>query len=183
MTRITNEMRNSIAHNATKNIFDVQGKAIKQEESDLAIELYNSLFESKELGQIKKLPKKWFHYDGCLRFNCAGYDLTFCVFEAVPVPYDRGYCSRLGNITGDLAEKAQAFGSKKEGVKDEQNKTRQTIKSLLYSVNTIKQLKTVWPEGAEFYAIYDEASTKSKGGVPAVQIEEINKLLGLGGNA
>ncbi|MBW3374676.1 hypothetical protein KYK31_11905 [Hymenobacter norwichensis] len=174
-------MRESITNNATHKSFADQNDGIKQEENDLALELYKSIFTPDELKLANKLDKRWFHQDDCLRFNCGGYDLTLCVKIGVPVPYNKGYCSRLGNITGELAEKAQAFANKKNDIRDEQNKAYRAIKSLLYSVNTIKQLKSVWPEGAEFYAMYDEASAKSKGGVPAVQIDEINKLLGLGG--
>lgn len=179
MTRLTNDIRDTIVFNATKKSFISQNETMSKEENLLALELYNSLFDKKELTIIKKLDKKWFHYDTCLRFNCGGYDLRLCVKEGVPVPYDKGYCSRLGNINGELAEKAQVFANKKKDSEQQQQKTARTVKSLLFSVNTIKQLKTVWPEGSEFYSMYDEQSSKSIGGLPAVQIEEINSILGL----
>ncbi|TGE04602.1 Nmad5 family putative nucleotide modification protein [Hymenobacter fodinae] len=177
---MTNEIRDNIARNATKQKFTKENDAIKQEENDLALELYHSLFTPEELKLVTKLDTKWFHQDKCLRFNCGGYNLMLCIKEGVPVPYSR-HCSILGNISGDLAIKAQEFANKKKDVEADQAKALRAIGSVLYSVNTIKQLKTVWPEGADFYAMYDEASAKSKGGVPAVQIDEINKLLGLGG--
>jgi hypothetical protein len=179
MTRLTNEIRDSIIRKALNEKFDPLYLKLKKEEHDVAMFCYNSVFDKKIISAAKKLPKAWLRQDACLRFNAGGYNLVLRLINtSVPVPYSTD-CSRLENLSGDALEKARAHANKEKDLNDEKNKTYQALRSVLYSVTTVKKLKTVWQEGSKFYSMYDEESPKSKGGLPAVQIAEINAMLGL----
>jgi hypothetical protein len=47
----------------------------------------------------------------------------------------------------------------------------------LAQFKSIKQMREAWPEGEPFYAEYDVE--RKEGGMPAVRVAEINKLLNL----
>ena len=53
------------------------------------------------------------------------------------------------------------------------------LKSLLYSVNSLKQLEEAWPEGEQFYRYLKDYVPEGAPGVPAVLISKINDMLGL----
>lgn len=181
MTRLTNEMRDAICTRALTKAFKKQEEDHKDQEHRIGLELYAASFDKKVLGQAKRMPEKWIRQDACLRFNCAGYDLTFSLKKPVPVPYST-HCARLGNISGALAEKAQKHAQQWQDIRKKQQETRQALRAVLFGVSTLKQLKEAWPEGKEFYAMYDITSPQSKGGVPAVQIQTVNAMLGLKSN-
>jgi hypothetical protein len=176
MTRLTKEMRESIAIRASNTSFLAEYEAIKKEEHKIGMALYEEAFDKKVRGQAARMPKHWMRQDGCLRFNCGGYDLTFTVKEAVPVPSST-HCARLANITGELAVTAQKHAEKIQDLKKRNKDAQRALLAMLHGIGSIKQLKNAWPEGAEFYSMYDIESPKA--GVPAVQIAEINSMLGL----
>ncbi|MBC3540631.1 Nmad5 family putative nucleotide modification protein [Rufibacter sediminis] len=179
MTRLTNEIRDSIIGKAINEKFEPVLSKLKKEEHELALLCYKSIYDKKVLAAANKLPKEWTRQDGCLRFNAGGYYLTFCLIDKkVPVPYSTG-CATLGSLKDEALEKARAFAEKKKDIEDQKIKARYALQAVLYSVTTINKLKTVWAEGEKFYTMYDEQSPKSKGGLPAVQIQELNEMLGL----
>lgn len=179
MTRLTNDIRNEICESAITASFKKQNDKLKAEETKIGMQLYRSLYKKSELDIIAKLDKKWLDIDECLRFNCGGFDLTFCVEPGVAVPQREGYgCRRLGNITDpDLVYKAQDFAKRKEDAKAEERKAEQALRAVLFSVNTVKRLAEVWPEGAAYYD-YLLAEVENTG-VPAIKMQELNAMLGL----
>lgn len=176
MTRLTKEIREIIARDCVKTQFQPVIDKLKKEEAALGLKCYREAFDAPTRKLAQKLPKKWLRQDECLRFNCGGYDITFSVKEAVPVPYSTN-CSRLANITGDLAAECQDFAQRLSKVKSEAETARQKLMSLLNAMNTIKSLEKAWPEGKKFYQRY--AQEKEGTGLPAVMVADINKALGL----
>jgi hypothetical protein len=184
MTRLTKDIRDTIANNCALEQFKEQKELLIKEEHSLGMELYTHLFGElktangvKILNAIGKIPENWFRMDKCLRFNCDGYNLVFNVSKPVRVPNTDGFCRPLGSITGKLAEKAQAYANKKEQCNDQYKEARRALRLMLDSFGTIKQLRTGWPEGEKFYNSYSDDVTAPA--LPAVQIESVNKLLGL----
>ncbi len=177
MTKLTEQMRKTIALSAVTEQFKDEELKFKNEEHDLAMMLYLSLYDEKLLKQINKIPTEWLRMDACLRFNCGGYDLRFNVNKAVPVPYET-HCSRLGIISGELGEKAQSFANRKKDMQGKVRKAHVLLLSMLSSITTFKKLEQVWPDGKKFYSAYLDKKDNSYS-VPVVQIDEINKMLGL----
>lgn len=182
MTRITKDMADSIARNAANTQFKKRRDDMVEQESVMGMELYASLFDinmdngKSLLKAVQKVPSKWIRQDGCLRFNCNGYHLTFRVKKEVPVPYSSN-CSNLGSVSADLGDKAQDFARAKEALNSEYNQAQYLTKKMIESCGTIAKLQKTWPEGNQFYARYIDMKTGAA--LPVVQVAEINKALGL----
>ncbi len=174
--KLSKDIRTSIAKKCLDAQFKVESEAMNKEESKLALKLYKSLFPAKLLKQAAEMPKDWIRYDSCLKFNCNGYSLTFNVAEAVPVPKS-DYCRAIGAPAYELAEIAQDFARKKEAFKEKQQHAARALLSMLESINTTAQLEKAWIEGKPFYEKYLE--NKNGATVPAVQVADVNSLLGL----
>ena len=178
MTRLTKDIRTSIANRATEAAFKSRIADHKKAENTLGMQLFRHVFDEKTLKAVAKVPTAWFRQDCCLRFNCAGYDLTFRLDKPVSAPYSGGgFCSRLGTVTGELAERAQKHAQDGEKLTKERNAAYEAVMTMLNSVSSIAQLEKAWPEGKEFYSMYAEAREGSN--LPAIKVAEINKMLGL----
>lgn len=151
MTRLTKDLRESIARKAVETQFKARHEAHKAEENKLRM-------------------------DSCLRFNCGGYDLRFTVTPAVAVPYST-HCARLGTLTGDLAERGQAHANAGQTFRTEYETAYCALLRMLEGVGSVKALHKAWPEGIEFYKTYLTAAPGAN--VPALRVEEVNKMLGL----
>lgn len=176
MTKLNKLIREAILKDCIKKQFSQRQEDRKKSENSLAMDLYKNVFDEKILRAVKKIPKDWLRQDSCLRFNCGGYSLRLNVDKAVPVPYSNG-CGVLGSITGDLATSAIKHAEESDKLKEEIRSAYLALETLLDSVSTIKQLSEAWPEGKQFYAGFLEA--KGKSNVPALQVSELNKKLGL----
>lgn len=179
MTRLTNDLREQIIDRAMDATYLEKIKEFEAEENKVGLILYKSSFPKSVLDNVKKLPQEWTRKDSCLRFNCGGYDIRLSVPEPVPVPFSRD-CSRIGDFSADSIEAnlGKDFVSRKVTFDEEMRMTRRQLKTVIYNCSTIKQLKTNWPQGEKFYKIF-ETSPDIKTGLPAIQITELNKMLGL----
>lgn len=178
MTTLNNYTRDDIIIAAISAAYDKKFKAIQEEEHEVGMLLYKASFKEKVLEAVDAIPKEWLRQDSCLRFNCGGHDLRFVVKKAVPVPYSRD-CNRLENFDHKSPSTilAQEFCERKRALEEERNDAKRQLKSIVYSCRTIKKLKEIWPQGDKFYSAY--MVEQGKPGLPAVQVENINKLLGL----
>ncbi len=178
MTTLNNHIRDTIINAAINAAYDKKFKDIAEEEHEVGMALYVASFKKKTLEDVAAVPKDWFRQDSCLRFNCGGHDVWFIVKKAVPVPYSRD-CNRLENFDhNDPSTKlGQGFSEKKRALENERNDAKNQLKAIIYSCRTIKKLKDVWPQGLKFYSSYSVEPMKS--GLPAIQVESVNKLLGL----
>lgn len=176
MTRMTKDLRESIARKAVETQFKPRHDALKVEEHKLGMEMYNATFPADIQKQLKKIPDGWLRMDGCLRFNCGGYDLRFTVSPAVPVPYST-HCARLAAVTGDLAERGQAHANALKDFREQYEAAYRALLRMLESVGSVKALQKAWPDGIEFYKNYLTAAPGAA--VPALRVEEVNKMLGL----
>jgi len=174
--KLTNDIRTTIANNAIKESFKERDDALKKRHHDMGMKLYEILFPKDLRDKLKKIPDGWFGMDKCLKFNCAGYNLTFLVDEEVPVPRSYG-CAVLGAITGAEAEEAQALAKESEVMRNEAKAAHRALSTMLASITSTKQLEQAWPEGKPFYQQY--IVEKSKSGVPALTIDAVNKALGI----
>ena len=186
MTRLTNDMRETIRHAALEFAFAPRAEALKAQEDALARKAYAVVFPADELKAVAKVPSNWFRNDSCLRFNVAGRAIRLqTTDDGLPVPYrmkdeeeGRWSCHQsLGTIhAGDLADEIQANADAKEELKTQCYAASAQTKSLLFSVTTIKRLREAWPEGEAFYAPLEEGNPSS---LPALRTDELNAMLGL----
>lgn len=177
MTRLTQNIRERICRRAITAAFKDREAALKEQEHTLGMECYQAVIPESERKAAAAMPEGWLQMDACLRFNANGWDARLCVTSPVPVPNNKGYCRSLGSLTGDLAERVQAHLQEEKGLKEARIKAEMELSGFLEQFKTYKQLREAWPEGEPFYAEFDVEP--KAGGVPAVRVAEINKLLNL----
>lgn len=177
MTRLTNTLRDTIRHRAIGAAFSEREAELKANEHRLGMEAYDAVIPEAERIAAAGLPERWCRYDRCLRFNAGGWDVRLDVEKSVPVFSGYG-CHRLGDITGDLAERIQAHVQAKEALRKDKARAEHELDGFLAQFKSLKQMAESWPEGNPFYADLD--IDRKPGGVPAVRVMEINKLLNLG---
>jgi hypothetical protein len=176
--RLTNYDREQICNAALNGAFKPRFEALALAEHDLAIAGYESVFPADVRKQAGKMPKGWLRLDACLSFNVGGFDMRLNVRgDGVPVPYDGGYCRRLGTITGDLADKIHAHFADVDKLKAERDTAKRALTAMLQSCSTLKRLQEEWPEGEPYWSAL--AAKANVPGLPAPRVQEINAMLGL----
>lgn len=173
MTRLTKDLVEQIARKAVDSSLKEEFLALKEKEHTLAEECYNSVFDKELLDKINTMPKNWLRHCDCLRFNANGWQVNLKTRFEVPTPH-KEYCTILGTLSGELAEKVQAFATERDTFHANKRESYLKLKSFLYSFTTIKKLRAVWPEGAEYYNEFD---LQPVGGLPAPITAEINQIL------
>lgn len=185
MTRLTKDIRTSIAMAAIEHAFDPRTEALSKAEDALAREAYASIIPEAETKAVNKLPENWIRRDACLRFNAAGYRVRLQTKgKSLPVPYaphgsaSSGYgCNEIGTIKhGDLADRVQLHVRAVEALKEERRTAYRQVLVMLEAVTTVARLKEVWPEGEQFFGRFADAG---KASLPTVRVAEINATLGL----
>lgn len=185
MAKLTKYSREAIARRAVAHSFDPRQAELKIAEDRLAREAYATLFSDAELAIVATLPEGWVRLDACLQFNVGGQRITLDVSgDGLPVPYrPRGsenggyYCHQLGVIEhGDLCDRIQKHAQTVDTVKSERRAALRATEQMLGAVTTTGKLKEIWPQGAQFYAEYED---KPPVHLPAVRVDEVNAALGL----
>jgi Nucleotide modification associated domain 5 len=176
--KLTNWQRDKIIAAAIASKFQKQEKDFIKREDALARKAYNHLFDEGLRRKIKSMPDKWFQKCGSMRFNVGGQQhyLQLSENKMLPTPYE-SHCALLGVLDGAIGDEVRAFANEKEQAKTDKRTAEAKLKSLLYSISTLKRLKELWPEGAEFYKGMDEDAVK--GGLPALRFDDVNQLLGI----
>ena len=176
MSKITNDIREKICRKAIASAFDPKALAITKEENALAIECYNHIFPKKIRDIIATVPPEWIRACDCLRFNAAGWSVQLCAGKKMPTPASNN-CDMLGSLTGDIADKVQAFSTAKKKLGEDRSLAARKMEGFLSGFTTFKKLEEAWPEGKEFYAVFN--ADRPSANVPAVITKEINDMLGL----
>lgn len=183
MSNLTKYTRECIARAATAFAYDPKFKELNEEEDALAREAHAAIFPKAELATLKGVPANWIKLDACLRFNVGGQRLYLRTLDdGLPVPYrigdHAGYsCHELGTIPhGDLCDRIQAHAQAVEATKTANRETYRKVLALVDSARTVKKLRTIWPEGEQFYAKYDAVQPTK---LPAIRIDELNAELGI----
>lgn len=186
--RLNKTDREEILNRALSDVRNKIGKEreeAKKEERQIAELAYDLVF-SKELrmavAKVEKLRSGFMRHDNCLRFSFRGMQTTLKLGDnhpGLPVPMSGGYCSNLGSITDEtLIARWQAHEGNKKGIEERVVQARQVLWALLARSKTLAELEDSWPEGKPFYSLLQP---KEKAQLPAVQVDEVNRLLGLKG--
>lgn len=180
--RLTNSMRSDIVYRAVQSSgFDKRMEVLKSQEEDLAERCYNALVSQEDQDLLSKIAEKWIKFQRSLVFNANGWTIQFYDLKRkYPVPEGWYYNQSLGILTGELADEAQAFVQAQQTIREERVECCKKLHGFISRFNTLKQLQKEWPEGSAFYQHFiDERQNKVDLNLPAVVIEDINKLLGL----
>lgn len=175
--RLNMDDRRSIVKKAISARFDPPREQIEKDKEAFALRLYESAYPKKVKEWAAQAPKGWLHLDTCLRFNVSGHSIKLNISEGVPVPYNAGYCQQLIAINNDeLRDEHMALDKRETDLKAERQSAEAQLTALLGRVSTLNRLKEIWPEGEPFFS---HLAPRDRVDVPAIQVSDINRLLGI----
>jgi Nucleotide modification associated domain 5 len=191
--RLNGEMRTEIKRFALAKL-DKERQLFAEVEQKLLIDCYNAVVPLATQKMIAALEKArvggnpWVAYNSATSFNVAGQrvylgQINIPVDKRITVALPSGLWSGpLGTITMDkhakLVERVRDWQGKVEKEKADYETAVKTLDLLLKSVSTVEKLKQYWPEGRDFFSS-PPCQTRAASGLPAVQIEALNKMLGI----
>lgn len=192
--RLNSAIRDEITRGAFKVLYE-RREVLYQREHALCIKCYqaalpvafrNKLDELQDAAKELNHNQNWLNLSNMINFNVGGQyhklalppDSTL----AVPWQYFSGH-DKLGKpIDRDkhskLVDDVWALAADWETYKKDLKTAEVTMKQLLKGVGSTESLFKVWPEGKKFYSTPPLTPTV-KVGLPAVQVEALNKMIGL----
>lgn len=186
--RLTNLDRDHVISLAIKESFAKRDEDAALDEDALARWIYRDLFPEKVRKAAEAMPERWVKSSGVLAFNVGGMHLALNLTavpdgrpKTLPVPV-YGIENSMRIAATNAAEHvgaAQNLISKKEAIKADKKRAKESLKALVYSVRTLRALADLWPEGEPFYAWLAVREGALDPNLPAPQVAELNALLGL----
>ena len=196
-TRITKEVEKSIRSRILKERFESRYVATSENFKALANAVYNDVYSKKNQKLMQSLPKGWLCTSSGItvkfvgagrsyeRLNFSGScDCKIMMYVNASqgnerlMPYaDIDRCLKVYDADAPLSLEYLARRAAIESLSADYDAAQMAISSTIMSFRTVAILRKEWPEIAPFTDHLDSA--KAGGGLPAVRISEINKILGL----
>lgn len=180
--RLTKNIREEIVRNAIALRFDKLQKELNGEENTLAAKVYDHFVTEDIADAITVLEKSGLSFFSrkavIFKVNIDSYDLDLCLSGKSRV-MPSGWCEFKLHTRNDgaLAKEVLDFHHRRGQLKEDRKKAEKQLMVLLKSVHSTESLAKVWPEGAKLYSTPPLKAPMA--GLPAVQIAELNKLIGL----
>jgi len=186
--RLNAAVRSEIIHNATKTMIERE-RALELREQALATRCYEIAMPAKlrqAFELVKELAggKEYLSTRKEVRFNIAGQGIVLTAkdFLVVSHPYHSWHDNVGKAITlkdnEKLVTEVRQLLADKEQLKKDRAQAETTLKTILKSVGSTESLFKLWPEGKKFYST-PPLTPQVKTGVPAVQMQALNTMLGL----
>lgn len=122
----------------------------------------------------------WFSRGSYITLNAGGWRLMLSTVDfKLPWSYQHRH-ERIDLKQPALVEAARRYADADEALKKDRSAAEGALKTLLGSCSSAEMLEKTWPEGRPFYAHLLGRPSQSR--LPAVQVEEVNRLLGLQGD-
>lgn len=186
--RLTYDLRDNILNAFRDKALKEERENLKTKVNKLAIGLYTDNFSKIKQDLMTSLPTGFLPKTNSFTV-CFGQAVDGGVYRAVLdnevlIPYS---VHKNDRTPIKIYEPKSKFYKEWEYIITEEKRLRKkhsdiysAINSIIHSVNTTKQLIAVWPESKEVVlSICDVDYSPSATSVPAIRIQEVNKLLGL----
>ena len=173
MTKLTVEMRRTIRGRVLTHTFKEKEEALRTKLERIGDAIHEHLVGKSVLDAIATVPTDFLCMFHRAAVRIAGQDCD--VPFSGPRPVRMG--SFLGVVEGShrLAEEWTSANSDVRALRASRKAAHAEIGAVLDSVTTLKRLQEVWPECGPFvYGLVAVAAS-----LPAVQIDNLNKSLGL----
>lgn len=180
--RLTNLDRDAVVRRAIEGSFSEREAALAKIEGGIARAIYESILPVAERKAAAALPERWTKRVTTLSLNVGGLSLDLVVSgDPVPVPYSNRDGSRRIGSTSDPADvdAINRLLADKEVFAADRRRARESLKALVYSIRSLRELAELWPEGEPYWKWLADRSGKPVAGLPAPQVAELNALLGL----
>lgn len=177
--RITDSIRRQIIGNALDATFKQRGELLREEEHALAQEVYNTAYPERIRETMKSLPEDFFYQQSRVVIvktenGKSRWALNLGMKSSMLVGAQHQYQAVGVEDNEELIKKGMLFKAKHEKYESDVSELRSKLNIFLAGINTSKQLKERWPEGAEYY---DEEIAEPTENLPAVQAQVVNDLL------
>jgi hypothetical protein len=185
--RLNAAVRSEITHNATKVLLERE-KALEAREQLLAARCYVAAYPVQLRhafqGVIALSKAEFFKTRRDIRYNVAGQGVVLVAKDFLVVPHQYYvYNENVGvaitlKDNEKLVTDVRAWQADKEQFTKDKSLAQATLKTMLKSVGSTDSLFKIWPEGKKFYSS-PPLTPQVKTGVPAVQMQALNSMLGL----
>lgn len=188
--RLNQAIREEIKRGAFKALDD-RRKVIELREQALCIRCYEAAIDGVLLKHIRAVaagdPKqRWLRDGSRFRFNVGGRCYALSTYtQLLPQPSNYyGYADEIGKPIEmskhrKLIDEVWAWGEDDAQYKEDRKVAETTMDAMLKGVHSTDALFKIWPEGKKFYSTPPLSPSPPKVYVPAVQVEALNKMIGL----
>ena len=184
--RLKDSDRQQIIVKAQEAKYAERVKELQQEEEAIFWACFNATVPKDTAAKISDLSDTWIIKNSYAQVYIGGRLVTFNSHtytvdaygyrrhkDIFPVKRSGAY----GHVDDRaLIERCLKWESDKEDLGKAYIAVTHALNPLLDQCKTLRQLRTIWPEGEQFY---DWLAPETKINLPAVQIEKINDMLGL----
>ncbi len=176
-TRLTNDLRHTIAKRAIEHGFAKREAALLAEEHVLARSAYDLLYPKKIQDAMNALPNGFFPTDGGLTVFVEGRRHGLVYAPGIELrEAANGDCLKV-RAADSFGKKVVALAEAKENFIAERKAARHEANSVLASVSSLARLLEVWPAVESFTK--DIGSSGKPITALAVPIKKLNTTLGL----
>lgn len=183
--RLNAAMKQQVVQKAMDHKFKKRVADNKAECLALGTALWDHLYGHAKRA-MAKVPPEFFHKTERVgphynpnyfnaQFTVAAQRVALNLQPGTPIPYSKGM---IVNDDQKLIDRCRAWQGDCEDLKAEQEKVSGTLTAMLQSMQTYARLEADWPEGKRFYQSLP-VDFPFNHQVPAVQVKELNALLGL----
>lgn len=186
--RLNAAVRQEITRNASKALLNRAIKLAKWQE-ELAVKCHHAAVDVKLRKAIEAVhelgaPNGWVKQEHYVMYNVGGQNVRLRSHLPQPVTYNyQAAWGALGKPIGfdkheKLINEVREWQAADEQLTKDKSQAETTLKAMLKSVGSTETLFKVWPEGKKFYSS-PPLTPQVKTGVPAVQMQALNEMLGL----
>lgn len=196
-TRLTNDIRDSIATAVLRHRFNEQVDALIADRAAFADAVYCDIYRKADREKMDDLPNGWLpesarigvqfgssgsrfeylHFDGCvygpldaMRSKNDGKRVE----RRITAKHSYG-CAKVYEDGHKLSQRHAELSNRFEALKAEHQTAERQTKAALSSVGTIKRLIEAWPEVEPFASKFEDAPKN----LPSVPTSKLNEMLGL----
>jgi len=174
---LTNAMRETVARDAVNAAFDERRKTLAEVEAALALKLYCLFVPAVNRELMAKLPDNYFATRTEIEANVGGRHIKLVASVPCKVPYAKSG-GRIGTLLPDdpMTIAIDEHLRNKATLAEDEKKARAVLDAMLKSVTTVEKLRALWPDGEPHYR---NLAPKATATVPALIVEDVNRMLGL----
>ena len=183
-TKLSNQLRDSILSQIITKAFDDRAKKIMEERMDFSLTVYNDLYNESTRKEMYDLPDGWLPESDefYVQFGSAGSGYCRRAFKdsmRFLWKHKKSYsqCLKVYEESDPLSVQHDELTKKVEKLDEERAKAKRDAYAIIYSCNTTKQLKDVWPAIAKYVEQYEPAIERTTDIVPIT--DGLNAILGL----
>lgn len=174
--RMTKGGREGTLNRLLKHRFEAPQEALRKEEHAFALEVYCDVLSGKDRKLLDSLPDGWVPGIAHVQVVLGGTYAHIPLGEEKRAPMRmRSGWIKSYDASHKLTIRYREIMDREATLKEQRERVKVQARALMWSLNTWKQLEEAWPEVVPFFP--DAAPVKA--GLPALNIAELNKALGL----